>query len=117
MTDPVIQQDGDTSNMAKLVYILYLASIVVGITGLIGVIIAYIHKSQSALWLQSHYQFIIRTFWIGLLFSIVGALLTVVLIGFLVLLFLVVWLIIRCVKGFQYLEKREPHPDPTTWLF
>ncbi|MBT1451229.1 hypothetical protein KJ365_10115 [Glaciecola sp. XM2] len=117
MNEPINEQGTDSSSMVKLVYILYLASIVVGLTGLIGVIVAYVNKNESAPWLQSHYQFQIRTFWIGVLFTFIGILTTFILIGFLILFFVVIWMIIRCVKGLQTLDKQQAHPNPTTWLF
>jgi uncharacterized membrane protein len=33
-----------------------------GITGVIGVVMAYINKDDAAEWLKTHYQFQIRTF-------------------------------------------------------
>ncbi|MBX2849222.1 MAG: hypothetical protein KTR16_12925 [Acidiferrobacterales bacterium] len=102
---------------AKLIYILYLVSIVVGVTSLIGVVMAYLNKGEAPDWVKSHYQFLIRTFWIGLLYGIIGLVLMTVLIGFLVLLFVLVWYIVRCVKGMQLIEKGQPHPDPTSWMF
>ncbi|MGQ8365481.1 DUF4870 family protein [Glaciecola sp. 1036] len=117
MSEIELQSGNDTSSMAKLVYILYLAGLIVGVTGIIGVVIAYINKGESEEWLESHYQFQIRTFWIGFLFLFVGSLLAIILIGYLVLLFWLIWLIIRCVKGFQLIDKKLPHPDPTTWMF
>ena len=45
-----------TSN-AKLVYILYLAGIIIGITGLIGVIMAYVNRGDVPDWMKTHYQF------------------------------------------------------------
>ncbi|MCF7983467.1 MAG: hypothetical protein K9L70_03610 [Thiohalocapsa sp.] len=111
------RSDEASVSNARIIYILYLISLVVGITGLIGVVMAYIYRADAPDWMQSHYGFLIRTFWIGLLYVIVGALLTSVAVGFLILLFWLVWLIIRCVKGLQYLERREPHPDPETWMF
>lgn len=102
---------------ANLIYILYLVGLVVGVTQLIGVVMAYINRDSAPPWLQTHYQFQIRTFWIGLLMVVVGGLLSVVLVGLLLLLFWVVWLIARCVKGMQALSRGEPHPDPATWMF
>ncbi|NBC49883.1 MAG: hypothetical protein GVY22_18310 [Gammaproteobacteria bacterium] len=102
---------------AKVVYILYLVSIVVGVTSLIGVIMAYVYQPNSPDWLRSHYRFQIRTFWIGLLYVLVGMLLSTVFIGFLILLFWVVWLIVRCVKGLQQLERSAPVSDVETWLW
>ena len=102
---------------AKIIYILYLVGIVFGITGIVGVVMAYINKDDAPDWLKSHYQFQIRTFWIGLLYLVVGIILTMVLICILVLIFWCVWLIIRCVKGMKALDAKEPHPNPTGWMF
>lgn len=117
MEQSVTNNGTSQQQLAKIVYILYLVGVVFGITGLIGVVMAYIYKSDAPEWLYSHYQFQIRTFWIGLLYLVVGSILLVVLVGWLVYLFWVVWLIIRCVKGLQILDKKEPHPNPTTWMF
>ncbi|MCF6298838.1 MAG: hypothetical protein L3J01_03060 [Thiomicrorhabdus sp.] len=100
-----------------IIYALYLASFIIPFTALVGVIMAYINKSDENTFLQSHYQFQIRTFWIGLLYLIIGSLLTLILIGWLVLLFYAIWLIIRCVKGFKYLNNQQPIPNPTSWMF
>jgi uncharacterized membrane protein len=106
-----------SASNAKVIYILYLVSIVVGLTGLVGVIMAYVYRKDAPDWLRSHYRFQIRTFWIGLLYVVLGMLLTAVFVGFLVLLFWLVWLIIRCVKGMQQLERSEPVSDVETWLW
>lgn len=117
MTDSAAQQDTSAKNGAKINYILYLVGIVLGVTGIIGVVMAYINRGDAPEWLKTHYQFQIRTFWIGLLFMVVGTLLSVVLIGYLVLLFWLVWIIVRCVKGMKALDANQPHPDPTGWMF
>jgi uncharacterized membrane protein len=113
-SNPIDPKAGGTAN---LVYILYLVTLITGVTGLIGVIIAYLNMSQAPEWVQSHYRFQIRTFWIGLLFSLIGALTTWILIGFLILLMVLVWWIVRCVKGMQYVGKQQPYPNPATWMF
>lgn len=105
------------SSTAKLVYILYLVGLVFGITGIIGVIVAYVNKEDGPDWLQSHYRFQIRTFWMGFVYLLVGSVLSLVLIGWLVLLFWIVWLIIRCVKGLKQLELQQPLQDEKTWMF
>jgi uncharacterized membrane protein len=112
-----LQINAEDAGSAKLVYILYLASVVFGITSIIGLIMAYINRGQAPGWLQSHYQFQIRTFWIGLLYGLIGAILAIVLIGWIILLSTLVWFIIRCIKGLQALDKKEAHPDPTSWMF
>lgn len=105
------------SSNARIIYILYLVGVVLGITTLVGVIMAYINRGEAAGWVKSHYQFQIRTFWIGMLYGVIGMILSAVLIGFLVLLFTLIWWIVRCVKGMQALEKQEPVSNPTRWMF
>lgn len=100
---------------AKIIYILYLVSIAVGLTSIIGVIMAYVYQGSAPAWLQSHYRYQIRTFWIGFLYAVIAALLTMVVIGFLLLLAVLVWLVVRCIKGMQYLDQGKPVPDPATW--
>jgi len=117
MNEAITQNKPTTEGTAKTVYILYLVGIIFGITGIIGVIMAYINKGDSPDWLKSHYQFQIRTFWIGALYLFVGILLSLVLIGYLILIFWIVWLIIRCVKGMKSLDLKETHPNPTGWMF
>jgi len=109
-------KQGD-SNMANIIYILYLVGLATGITELVGVILAYINRKDAEGWMETHYTFQIRTFWIGLLMVIVGVILSFVVIGFALLLFYYVWLIMRCVKGMQYLNNQQPHPNPDTWMF
>ena len=106
-----------STTVPMIIYALYLVNFILPFAGLVGVIMAYINKNDAPEFLNSHYQFQIRTFWIGLLYVIIGALLTMVIIGWLVLLFYVIWLIVRCVKGFKYLGKQEPMPEPTSWMF
>jgi len=78
---------------------------------------AYIYKGEGPEWLETHYRFQIRTFWIGLLFGLISAVLIVVFIGYLVLLFSFVWFIVRCAKGMKYLHRKEALPNPTGWWF
>ena len=102
----------DSGSTANLVYILYLIGLAVGITGIVGLVMAYMNRSIAPAWVQSHYTFQIRTFWIGLLGSVIGIALTFILIGFLVLLAVVVWYVIRCIKGMQYMGRSEAYPNP-----
>jgi uncharacterized membrane protein len=106
-----------TAGTAKIIYILYLVNIVVPFTGLVGVIMAYLNQKDADEMLKTHYRFQIRTFWIGMLYIFIGALLSMVLIGYLILLFYVVWLIVRCVKGLQALDSNEALANPASWMF
>jgi uncharacterized membrane protein len=111
------QSKTTTEGTAKIVYILYLVGIVVGVTAIIGLILAYINRNDAEDWLQSHYQFQIRTFWIGILYTVIGGILTFIVVGYLVLLFWLIWLIVRCVKGMKYLNENQAHPNPKGWMF
>ena len=109
--------DPSAASTANIVYILYLVGLVVGITGLVGVVMAYMNRSGAPEWVQTHYRWQIRTFWIGLLFSVVGGILAMVVIGLFILLFTLIWFIVRTVKGMQLLGKQEPVPNVDSWLF
>lgn len=108
-------QAPDTT-MAIVVYALYLASFVVGFTSIIGVIIAYIYRGNGPTWLDEHYRYQIRTFWIGLLYATVTIFLAFVLIGLPLMLALAVWFIVRCVKGFKGLQEKRPPHNVDSWL-
>lgn len=97
------------TSSAKVNYILYLIGLVIGLTALIGLIFAYVKRGEdNPSWLQAHYNFQIKTFWYGLGYLIIGSLLSVIIIGWFILLFWVVWLIIRCVKGLSALDAQKP---------
>ncbi|MFG6136544.1 MULTISPECIES: DUF4870 family protein [unclassified Halomonas] len=116
--DAVVADDAPApdTTMAMVVYALYLASFVVGFTGIIGVVIAYIYRGKGPSWLDEHYRYQIRTFWIGLVYALVASLLTLVVIGFPLLIALAVWMIIRCVKGFKGLQEKRAPDNVDTWL-
>lgn len=105
-----------STSTPKLIYILFLANFIIPILGLIGVVMAYINKDDAPEWLQSHYQFQIRTFWIGFLYFFIGGLLSMIIIGYLIIVFSVIWVVVRCVKGMKYLDAKQAHPNPTGWL-
>ena len=104
-------------NLVNIVYILYLASLIFGITGLIGVVIAYVNRRDEPEWLGSHYSFQIRTFWIGFLYLLISSLLTLILIGWLLILLWYIWVIVRCARGMKCLARGESYPNPKSWLF
>lgn len=109
--------DENSTSTAKLIYILYLVSILLGITGLIGVIMAYINKGDAPDWLKTHYQFQIRTFWISLLYSVIGMITLIFIVGYFILLFVLIWYIVRCVKGLKQLDKNAAIENPKSWMF
>ena len=111
------EQQTSTVSAAKVIYILLIISTLIAITGLIAVIMAYVNKDDSSGWLQTHYRFQIRTFWIGILYFVIGLFTLQIVIGFFVLLFTFFWVVIRCAKGLKQLEKNQPVHNVESWLF
>ncbi|ODS58938.1 MAG: hypothetical protein ABS40_01030 [Agrobacterium sp. SCN 61-19] len=99
----------------QLVYCLYLVSFVVGITGIIGLILAYVNRGKSEPWIDTHYTYAIRTFWIGLLYALISSILMLVAIGTILIFGVAIWIVVRCVIGLQKASAGEPIARPTSW--
>jgi len=95
-----------------IIYIFYFVGL-----SLVGLIMAYIYRKDAPEWLEKHYTFQIRTFWIGLLYFFVGIILCFVFIGIVIELLAGAWLIIRCIKGIMSLNKKEAPEKVSTWWF
>ena len=109
---------GDEIRPPQIVYALYLAGLVTAnITLLIGVIVAYVYRREAAPWLQQHYRYMIRTFWIGTLYASVAFLLSIVMVGLLIWPLLAVWLGVRSVLGWINVRKGQPPAPPASWLW
>ncbi len=125
----------EDKTMPAVVYALYLLAFATGgLTAIVGIIIAHMQKGGAGPVMRTHYTFLIRTFWIGLVLAIVGAvvggilfaigaLLSVILIGFpimalagLVWAVSAVWFAIRCIVGLVYLSRGAEHPRPYALL-
>ncbi|MEQ8771503.1 MAG: hypothetical protein RIC51_01510 [Erythrobacter sp.] len=105
-------------NQPTVIALLYLLSFVTGITGLIGIVLAHVWQGDNReAWAASHFSYLIRTFWFGLLASFVAGLLSLVLIGFLLFPVIAVWVGVRSVLSLVKAQKHEPMPDPGPLLF
>ena len=82
-----------------------------------AVVWAYAGRGDGHNWVDTHYRFQIRTFWIGLLYVFVSLATAIVIIGLLFLAILPFWVLIRCIRGWRYLIRGAPHPKPASWLF
>jgi uncharacterized membrane protein len=101
---------------ALVIYILYLTSLVIGVTGIVGVVLAYINRGKAGGFVESHYTFLIRTFWIGILYALISVVLIIVVIGFPLMFAVAVWFIARCILGIQALQRGEPIKNPQSWF-
>jgi uncharacterized membrane protein len=117
-SDPAVPPSlQDDKTMALVVYALYMAGLIsAGLTGVVGVVLAYVSKDAAPEWLRSHYVFQIRTFWLALGFSAIGCILLPIGIGFVILPAVWVWVAVRCILGLSWLLKIQPYPTPRNWM-
>lgn len=103
------QPDKSSKDIILLVYILQAASFFVGVTFIVGVILNYIKRDElSGNWLASHNRWQIRTFWFSLLWTAIGLVTSVIVIGWAILLGNAIWVIYRIAKGWiKFSEDRE----------
>jgi uncharacterized membrane protein len=73
-------------------------------------------RFQHEPWELTHYIYLIRTFWIGLIGSVIGFLLLIALIGFPILLAMGIWMLVRTIMSLVNAQKRAPMPNPETLL-
>jgi uncharacterized membrane protein len=110
---PTLQDD---KTLPLIIYVLLGLGPFNGLTAVIGVILAYASKAAAAEWMLSHYVFQIRTFWLSLLFSVIGAVLLPIGIGFVILPAVGVWVAVRCILGLSWLLKGQAYPTPRNWM-
>ncbi len=106
VNNQVIPQSADTQKIesaatyTKIIYALYLASLVLGVSLIVGVIIAYVKRDDmTGTIYRSHIDSLIKIFWVSLVVAIIGYLTAFVLIGFVILFGLAIWFLIKTVTG------------------
>jgi uncharacterized membrane protein len=111
-------QQTSPKTWAIIIWGLYLASFVtVFLTMVVGVIIAYVKRRDLVgTPFESHMTSAIRTFWISVIGSIIGYMLTLVLIGFVMIFFVVVWLLFRSIRGLIRALDGRPIDNPRGWF-
>ena len=101
-----------TDDLALLVYLLQLLTLLFGITTIIGVLVNHTKlgtvRGSSA---ESHFRWQILTFWIALAVFTTGLVLDGTA-GSYLLISAIIWLYYRAVKGLLYLRKKQQAP---TW--
>lgn len=107
----------NTMTLPRVIYGLYAIAVVTGFPMLIGLIVAYVARRESPDWLASHYSFLIRTFWYGLVLMVVGGLTFILGVGMFILGLMPIWYVVRIVRGAMLMENQQPVPDPKSWLF
>lgn len=101
--------------VAALVSAGVLSTPLLGLIGIIGLILAYVKRSEAAgTWLQSHYRWLIRTFWFSVLWNVVGWLALVTLIGIPIAIAIwiatTIWVLYRLIRGYVLFKDSKPVP-------
>lgn len=123
MEEPTTRPDstpvsgGFDMNRPTIIGLLYLGSYITGISGIVGLVLAYVWRGEAHQpWEATHYTYLIRTFWIGLVVAVIGVVLAVVLIGIPILIAVGIWWLVRTIMSLVNAQKRAPMPDPQTLL-
>ncbi|MCX4026906.1 DUF4870 domain-containing protein [Endozoicomonas sp. SM1973] len=101
--------ESSAKSTATLVYALQAAAFILGITFIVAVVINYVKKEdvQGTL-AESHFRWQIRTFWFSVLWTVIGFITTIFIIGYLLLVANGIWTIYRIVKGWIHLNDGKP---------
>ena len=147
-TDTQAGATGVTLYRPIIVSVLYLATLFTGFTVLIGLILAYIWRNEegTSAWENTHFTYLIRTFWIGFWVAIAMAvamiasavampeagplsagdamwqpdhsgMIAVVFGGLAVWFVMFVWYCVRSILSLANAASQSPMPNPKTWLF
>jgi len=107
----------DSMTLPRATYVLYAISVVTGVPMLVGLILAYIARAEAEPWLKTHYDFLIRTFWYGLVLIAIGVVTWLLAVGMFLLFILPIWYVARIVRGWMLLENQKPVLNPQSWLW
>ena len=101
----ITDKEKSNKTLAHVVYLLLALTFVNGVTAIIAIIINYIkYDDVKRTWIESHFRWQIRTFWFGLLWSVIGAITFIIGVGLIILIINIIWIIYRIIKGWLYLN-------------
>ena len=105
------EKTAQLKTLTTVIYALYAVSLFVGITAIVAIVLNYIKRDEAqGTWLESHFTWQIRTFWWGLLWSVIGAITWIIMVGWLVWGVAYIWFIYRIAKGWLNLNDNKPMP-------
>jgi uncharacterized membrane protein len=111
MTEAVLPEAEEKKlrDLALLVYVLQAIGFLIGLTWIVGVVINYLKiEDVRNTWLETHFNWQLRTFWLGLAGMAVAWMLMVVKVGVLIGFAVTGWAIYRVAKGGLALIDRKP---------
>lgn len=84
----------------KIIYGLYIASVFLGITVIIGIIMAYAKRDDATGTVyRSHLDSLVKIFWVSLGLYVVGFITSFFMIGFVILFATAIWFLYKTVTG------------------
>jgi uncharacterized membrane protein len=103
------EQLASLKSVTTVVYALQALSFIWGLPAIVGLIINYVKRDDARGTLyESHFDWQIRSFWWGLVWAVTGAVLAMVMVGFVIMFVAWVWMIYRVVKGWLRLCDGQP---------
>lgn len=110
------QLQDPNKNVTLIVYGLQLIGVLTGgIAFIVAIVLNYIKRDDVAgTFLESHFEWQIRTFWISLIWGIVGFVLAITVFllpaAWIIWFVVMVWVIYRAIKGLLNLLENKPMP-------
>ena len=103
------ENERSAKSLTTIIYALYAASFLFGISAIAAIMMNYIKKEDVAgTFLESHFRWQMRTFWFGLLWMVIGGITVFILVGWLILCVNTLWIVYRIVKGWLNLNDNKP---------
>lgn len=100
-----------------IAYVLMFVALLTGFVGLISVIIAFVVGSDAqGSYQDSHTSLIIRTYFYSWVYLFIGLILSPIIIGWFILLFWLIWYLVRMVRGVTALSERRTINDPAAFF-
>jgi uncharacterized membrane protein len=108
MADVGTQDDKPQRDIVLIVYIMQAIGFFIGITWIVGVIMNYVKRDETrGTWLETHHNWQIKTFWVGVIGSILSFILMIVVIGLFTWFAVGIWCIYRVIKGWLAFNDRK----------
>ena len=101
--------NSEVKNYVFIAYVTYAVGLLILFTPVVGVIMAYVKRDEAQGTIYaSHIDYLIKTFWVSLVGTVLGTFTTLILIGWLILLVTAIWFIYRVVIGLIKLNEDKP---------
>lgn len=123
----MILDDAQHFSILRTLYFIFIAAILIALTPLgfvvallipvVGGIYFYQTKLAPSAWQRTHTQYMLHTFWYGLVAAAAGGILKDIGLGYIIWVLLAVWWVIRCIKGIKHLAVQAPIDNPGEWFF